>query len=252
MQGPCSAPPGAEAALQQTWACGDCREAPATQLLFRDFCELLVRVAAARYPLLPGLDVQLQQVISCHLLPLLRSPAKPVAGGPRATSLTAAAHAAGSAANSNLADSGCVAQQLLRSPEVIAYLQGRATLLQELFAAMQRGSRCSVPAGQQQHMPESSSQHPAAAQAACALDADAPVTTSSEVVTGAQHCLEHRSQQAPTQADGCCSQAAVTVREVVVCLQETGVLEQWQLSAEVVAAYMLHDVLAVTDPQGAR
>jgi hypothetical protein len=44
----------------------------------------------------------------------------------------------------------------------------------------------------------------------------------------------------------------VTVKQVVACLQERGVLQQMQLSEAATAACLLHNTLAVTDPQGAR
>lgn len=43
---------------------------PTTELLFRDFAELLVRLAALRFPQLGSLEQQVQQCLQCHLLPL--------------------------------------------------------------------------------------------------------------------------------------------------------------------------------------
>lgn len=42
--------------------------APTHPLLFREFCEFLVRLAAARYRSLPGLERRLHTLINAHLL----------------------------------------------------------------------------------------------------------------------------------------------------------------------------------------
>jgi hypothetical protein len=51
--------------------------APCRELCYRDFCELLVRLAYTMFPALPGLHAQLQQLICQHLEPLFTSPPGP-------------------------------------------------------------------------------------------------------------------------------------------------------------------------------
>lgn len=217
---------------------------PGTQLLFRDFCELLVRLAAARYPLLPALDMQLQQVVSYHLLPLLSSnssssgpTSRQLAGGTGVTrasvlspgcaavaSLSAdAACVAGSSEGSTAAAAG--AEQQLRSPEVVQYLQGRVGLIQQLHATFAAGGASQLVGKAQAE--------PLVGQASAAALAEAAVA--------------HNSSSTTT-----CQPQAASVRQVVACLQDAGVLLSWGLEAEAVAACLLHSTLANTDPQGPR
>ena len=43
---------------------------PHSELLYRDFCEALVRIAFVRYPHHPSLEARLQHLITAHVLPL--------------------------------------------------------------------------------------------------------------------------------------------------------------------------------------
>jgi hypothetical protein len=203
---------------------------PGTQLTFRDFCEVLVRLAAARYPMLHSLEAQLQQVITYHLLPLLGGAARPATAAGRGSSAATAAAAA--AASSNDAVGGC--EQLLRSSEVLQYLHEHAALLQQLFAAVLDRGRLEVPFVPSDSMGGSAEDEQQQQQQ---LDCDtagpsAPCT-------------------APDAA-AACSAAASHVRQVLAALQFGGVLEHWQLSADAVTACLLHCSVAGVDPQGAR
>mgnify|MGYP001809834680 CR=1 FL=1 len=192
-----------------------------TQLLFRDFCEVLVRVAAARYPLLPSLDAQLQQVITLHLLPLLGASARQLTGFSRASMLGVAA--VSSAVLSS--EDGMGLEQQLRSPEVVQYLQDHSELLQQLYVAIAAAGR-----------PEGAACEDAST-AACSA---APAAELEQGSAAAELCLT------------ACQQDTVSVWQVVACLQSGGVLEHCQLSVEAAAACLLHNTLHVTDPQGAR
>lgn len=213
--------PETAAALQRAGmssAC--CHDAAGVQLLFRDFCEVLVRVAAARYPLLPSLEIQVQQALSYHLLPLLggatRHPADPAAR----TSVVAAAAAAAPAD----ALAGC--EQHLRSSEVVQYLRGHRQLLEQLFRAF----AVAGDSGGSAHASTAQQEAPGPAGVVGGVTEQGSTT----------HGLPWPQQQ------------PVLVCQVVACLQETGVLEQSQLSVEAAAACLLHSILAVTDPQGVR
>lgn len=48
---------------------------PAREVLYRDFCELLVRLAAVRFPQQATLEARLQTLLTQYLLPLLTQPA---------------------------------------------------------------------------------------------------------------------------------------------------------------------------------
>jgi hypothetical protein len=180
----------------------------------------LVRVAAARYPLLPSLDVQLQQVITLHLLPLLGASARQLSGSSRASLLAAA----GSSAVLSC-EEGVGLEQQLRSPEVVKYLQDHSELLQQLYAAFAAAGR---PEG-----------------GACE-DANTAACSAAPAAELEQGGAAAELEQSAVQ------QGTVTVRQVVACLQAGGVLEHCQLSVEAAAACMLHNTLHVTDPQGAR
>lgn len=208
--------PETAAALQHAGTSSACCHGTAgVQLLFRDFCEVLVRVAAARYPLLASLEMQVQQTLSYHLLPLLGGATRHPAGPAARTSVvavTAPADALG----------GC--EQHLRSGEVVQYLRGHRQLLEQLFRAF------AVAAD------SGGSAHASTAQ----QGAPAPAG----VVGG--------TEQGSTMHGLPWQQQPVLVCQVVARLQETGVLEHCQLSVEAAAACLLHSTLAVTDPQGVR
>lgn len=180
-----------------------------------------MRVAAARYPLLPSLDAQLQQIITLHLLPLLGASARQLTGSSRASMLGVAA--VSSAVLSS--EDGMGLEQQLRSPEVVQYLQDHSELLQQLYVAIAAAGR-----------PEGAACEDAAT-AACSAAPAAELEQG-----GAAAELEQSDVQ----------QGMVTVRQVVACLESGGVLEHCQLSVEAAAACMLHNSLCVTDPQGAR
>lgn len=221
-------------ALQLAHAADGCYN-PGTQLLFRDFCEVLVRVAAARYPLLPSLEMQLQQVMSYHMLPLLGGSSRQLAGAASRASIIAAA-AAASAVSGGEGAGGC--EQQLRGAEVVQYLQSHVQLLQELFVAF-------AEAGQ------------GAPGASCAVGSSKVSATSQPQLQkeAVEHVDETTGQHGgdALQQDGQLWQhKAVLVRQIAACLQSAGVLEQHKLSLEAVAACLLHNALAVTDPQGVR
>jgi hypothetical protein len=191
-----------------------------TQLLFRDFCELLVRLAAARYPTLPSLEQQVQRVLAHHIMPLLGSSLRQLAGGARTSVLSASSAAAAAAGHGGggLAGSSCNGLAPgLRCPAVTTCLSEHAGLLQQLFAA--------IAAGQPQ---KADSQAPLAMQAA----ASTPEAASDDASVW--------------------KRASVTVRQVLVHLQTAGVLEQWQLPPDAVAAALLQNVLTASDPAEAR
>jgi hypothetical protein len=207
--------PETAAALQRASAASACCQGAGAQLLFRDFCEVLVRVTAARYPLLPSLEMQVQQVLSYHLLPLLVGTAR----HPAARASVVAAAAAVAAAALVDVPGGCWEQQL-RASEVVQYLRGHRQLLEQLFRAFAAaGDSGSAYASTQQDVP-----------AAAGVDG---------TEQGSSHELSRQQQP-------------VLVCQVVARLQETVVLEPAQLSMEAAAACLLHSALAVTDPQGVR
>jgi hypothetical protein len=225
-------------ALQQARAIDGCYAA-STPLLFRNFCEILVRLSAARYPLLTSLEQQLQQVISYHLLPLLGGSARQLAGGDLRASVMPAAAAAGAVGSEGL--SGC--EQQLRSPEVVQYLRQQTHLLQQLFAVFVEAGHgaaaaCPVTDGGS----DSASTTPALLQAAPAVAA----------ASGTSAAEEQEHNGAAQGEVLLWQQEAVSVQHVVACLQAAGVLQQHQLSMEAAAACLLHNNLAVTDPQGVR
>lgn len=224
---------------------------PGKQLFFRDFCELLVRLAAARYPLLPTLEMQLQQVMSYHLLPLLNASgaARPPASASRASVLAAAAASLGSSG----INAGC--EQQLCSTEVQQCLRGYIHLLQQLFSTM--------AAGEPRHACQEAA---AAASDATPCSEGSPAGLQQQQQQGGtSRCTSPdrgASSRPPTGASGrtaagqtsssAWQHEAVSVRQVVQCLQVCGVVDQWQLGVEVVAACLLHHIMGVTDPQGAR
>jgi len=224
---------------------------PGKQLLFRDFCELLVRLAAARYPLLPTLEMQLQQVMSFHLLPLLNASgaARPPASASRASVLAAAAASLGS----NGVNAGC--EQLLCSTEVQQCLRGYIHLLQQLFstiAAGGSGRACQEAAA------AASDATPGSEGGAAGLQQQQGGTsccTSQDQGANSRPVPEASGLAAAGQTSTSSSawhQEAASVLQVVQCLQVSGVLDQWQLGVELVAACLLHHMMGATDPQGAR
>lgn len=235
------------AALQQARAIDGCYAA-STPLLFRDFCEVLVRLSAVRYPLLTSLEQQLQQVMSYHLLPLLGGSARHLAGGvPRASVIAAAA--AATAAGGSEALGGC--EQQLRSSEVVQYLQVHKQLLQQLFAMLveaPQGAAAAAACPASDSSSDAASTTNALPQAAPAVASDADASAAGE----------HEQSVAAAAVDAAQGDAlgwqreGVLVRHVVSCLQAAGVLEQCQLSMEAAAACLLHNTVAVMDPQGVR
>jgi hypothetical protein len=213
---------------------------PGTPLLFRDFCELLVRLAAARYPLLPSLEMQLQQVISYHLLPLLGGSARQLASGARSSIIAAPAAAAlGAACGSYDASGGC--EQQLRHPAVVQYLQDHAGLLQQLYTAVQAAAGHVVTDGETQ--PDCITQQPQPTGQETESAASADTASNATAVDGVG--TSQGSSGRPAHKH-------ITVQQLVACLQERGVLDQMQLSEAAAAACLLHNTLAVSDPQGAR
>jgi hypothetical protein len=215
--------PHAAAVLQQPSHPYD----PATELLFRDFSEFLVRLAAMRYPQLPRLELQVQQVLAQHLLPLLGGGAGRQGGfKPQLqarTSITRSditpASAAAGACSSMMAASGHEQVQ----EGVVLYLQSQAMLLQQLFSAL-----CCAGGRQQQQQLE---------QQTCRTPVDA--------VAGKQ-------QEDQANADAAWLQQTVTVRQVAAALGQVGWLQQWQLGLAYVSGMLLEGVLQVADPEGLR
>lgn len=218
---------------------------PTTELLYRDFCELMVRLAAVRYPQLTTLERQLQQVIIQHLLPLLG----PGAGRPGGFRTSSAGIARMSQASSaTVASSGAVSQaaasavgmyapavaaavgasgadsEQLQNVDVVLYLQTQALALQQLYVAF-------VADGLD---------HSAAAQAGVAEQVAA--ATANQVPVRADTTLDSKAWW----------DTPVTVRQVLSVLQLTGVLQHWQLAADDVAALLLESLMSVADPEGPR
>jgi hypothetical protein len=203
---------GAPAVVQQPRA----PYTPDQRLLFRDFCEVLVRVAALRYPTgAAGLEAQLQRLLAHNIMPLLgggsgSSNSRQLAGGARTSLLSASAAAM---AHGSGGSSGCggpdSSAPLLRSRLVQEWLGEHVGLLQQLYGAVVAG---------------------------CAGAAAEPAGT--------------------TNAGGGSSSLwltdAVTVRQVLSHLQACGWLEQWQLAPEAAASALLHDVLTPSEPAEAR
>lgn len=222
---------------------------PTIQLLYRDFCELLVRLSAVRYPQLASLEQQVQHVIAQHLLPLV-GPGPGRTGGyrqssagpariplaPQASSATVAsstsqvtargsAPAAGYVSPAGLAAAAGVSgvgSDQLQHEDLVEYLQSQAGALQQLYAAFVAGV--------------SQASHPAA----------------KGLAEGTQLVAKNRPISVDEHGSICWMSAPVTVRQVVAVLQQTGVLRHWQLAAAVVAGLLLEGVMTVADPEGPR
>jgi hypothetical protein len=206
---------------------------PATELLFRDFCEFLVRLAAMRYPQLPSLKLQVQQMLAQHLLPLLGSGtgrqggSRPLQARASITRSDNAPVGVGSGAWGSSSTAGPGHEQT--QEDVVVYLQSQATLLQQLFAAIACAGGASSCTQQQQ-------QQPLQQQA----DVAASVENSSE------------GQQEQACAASAWLQQAVTVRQVAAALHQAGWMQHWQLSPAAVCGMLLEGVLQVADPEGLR
>jgi hypothetical protein len=217
--------PDAAAVLQQPSYPYD----PATELLFRDFCEFLVRLAAMRYPQLPRLELQVQQMLALHLLPLLGNGSGRQGGSRQPlqarTSITRSDNApvgVGSGAWGSSSTAGPGHEQL--QEDVVMYLQSQAALLQQLFAAI-------ACAGGTKHT------------SAC--------TQQQQVDVAAD--VEYTSEQQQEQARAASwLQQAVTVRQVAAALHQAGWMQHWQLSLAAVSGTLLEGVLQVADPEGLR
>lgn len=107
---------------------------PAIQLLFRDFCEVLVRVAVLRYPQLPRPELALATVLEQHLLPLLRAVHRLGSNRERAGSATArGVEECGVLCMASTA--APTTQQQQDKLVLYQYLQSQARGLQALFLA---------------------------------------------------------------------------------------------------------------------
>jgi hypothetical protein len=225
------ASPDAAAVLQQPCHPYD----PATELLFRDFCEVLVRLAAMRYPQVPRLELQVQQLLAQHLLPLLGGGAGRQGGFRQSlqarasiTNDIAPMPAGGGVWGSMAAGPG---QEQLQE-EVVMYLQSQTLLLQQLFAAL--CSACS-----RRHVPSCSQQ---------LQDTEQQMGSAA----GAPAIDQLDDQQDQSFADTAWLQRAVTVRQVAAALDQAGWLQHWQLSLAEVSGLLLEGVLHVADPEGLR
>jgi hypothetical protein len=217
---------------------------PTTELLYRDFCELLVRLAPLRYPRLPSLEQQLQQLIAYHLLPLLGpntgrlSAARSSVIVERLTS-SSAAGSGGPGSNFSAGNPTCMARsqlvgaEQLQQADLVIYLQSQIEPLQEVFAAMMPaigvtpGEAASV--GPKEHV----------AAGCCTVERDMPRAAPQLNEIRPVHRREWLDQH-------------ITVRQVVQRLQQAAVLQQWQISPEDVAAALLDGWLSVADPEGPR
>jgi hypothetical protein len=116
---------------------------PLTELSFREFCEVLIRIAAARYPQVPGLARRLQAVLQQHLArrPSLAAGAAASvmaiasvgglrSGGGGSTSSSAAAAAVSAAAAEPTWEQQRVEEQ------VVSFLRERSEALRRAFAAV--------------------------------------------------------------------------------------------------------------------
>eukprot|EP00775_Hariotina_reticulata_P006988 gene6988-7202_t len=213
---------------------------PTTELLYRDFCELLVRLAPLRYPRLPSLEQQVQQLILYHLLPLL---------GPSSSRLSAARSSAtverltlssvagcGGSGTNMLADRGRVCPEQLQQADLVMYLQSQIEPLQEVFAAM-------LPAASVTLQPVSDTGSPGRREQLAATDCAAEECN----MPGAPGQLNELSLHSTAWLD-----QYVTVRQVVQRLQQAGALQQWQMRSEDVAAALVEGWLSVADPEGPR
>lgn len=210
---------------------------PATELLFRDFCEVLVRLAAMRYPQLPRLELQVQQSLAQHLLPLLGGHAgrqggsrQPLQARASITRSDASPVPAGAAVGGSTAAGPGQEQS---QEEVVLYLQSQALLLQQLFAAL-----CSTVS--RQHMSSDNQQQQQQP------DTDQQPGTAADVPAGG------RVDDQQAFADTAWLQQAVTVRQVAAALDQAGWLQHWQLSLAEVSGLLLEGVLQVADPEGPR
>lgn len=212
---------------------------PTIELLYRDFCELLVRLSAVRYPQLPCLEQQVQQVITQHLLPLL-GPGPGRTGGNRPCSVTTRTSSAQQGSSAAVASFGAASQMSaagtasaavasgiaadqLQQEQLVMYLQSKAGALQQLYAAILKSG-------------------PLAGQ----LSGQAAASHENQLVAGSTY------DDAGVLDSKCWMWASVTVRQVVSVLQQTGVLQHWQLAVADVAKLLLAGVMTVVDPPGLR
>lgn len=206
---------------------------PNTELLFRDLCEFLVRVAAMRYPQLPCLEQQIQQLIAQNLLPLV-GPASAKVGGyrqsltsPNRSSMMSPVAAVSSSATSTglgstrMSTAPASAGALKDGPEQLQpesltlYLQSQAEKLKQVYAIFAAAPGAAQP---------------------LAVD-----------------CVRQGQQVQAVLADDAVPinmwlDTAVTVRQVVTVLQQASVLQQWQLDGSLVASLLLDGFLSVAEP----
>ena len=103
---------------------------PARELLYRDFCELIVRLSSQRYPQLLSLEQQLQQVLSQHLVPLVASSATAARRASTTSSATCVSAAAAGPPGGGMGGTG--SPEALEE-EVVQYLGQEVDRLQQLF-----------------------------------------------------------------------------------------------------------------------
>lgn len=122
-------------------------------------------------------------------------------------------------------------QRVMHSPALIELLQQHTSPLQQLAHAIAATAHTGAAAGVQ--------------------DTSAARADSLE--------QQQQQQQGPTALDegvgavpGVTAECSITVRQVVVYLEQAGVLARWQLGADRAAAALLHNVLAPCDPADTR
>jgi hypothetical protein len=103
---------------------------PARELLFRDFCELIVRLSSQRYPQHATLEQQLQQVLSQHLMPLVANSAKAARRASTTASSTCMVAAAVGPVGGEMSGTGSPGAL---SEKVLQYLGQEVGRLQQLF-----------------------------------------------------------------------------------------------------------------------
>jgi hypothetical protein len=128
---------------------------------------------------------------------------------------------------------------------VVQYLQEHTQLLQHLFAVFLEARQGAAAAA----CPVTDSSSDSASATAPALLQAAPAVAAATGASAAEEQEHHGAAQGEVLL---WQREAVLVRHVVAGLQAAGVLQQCRLSMEAAAACLSHNILAVTDPQGAR
>lgn len=246
---------------------------PVAELSYKDFCEALVRIAHARYPLLPTLERQVQQLISQHLLPMGGSPAK---GASRLTTpAVAAAPAAMQAADNAAGEGRSVIESLLGHEVVVRYLRSQHQHLRRLFAyvlsdsiskSSSSGGKHDLSAVQVQsvnaaaagHAPSTTGHSPRRTRNSITSCADSAITGVSTLGTaeGRQHhddedhhdlCHDQHISDHEELPDTSC----VTVQQMLCVMQECGVCQS-PLTVSAAAVALLEGFMATKDPQAQR